>query len=162
MKWFVLYTKPKHEKIVLTQLQERNYTAFLPQCDSFRQWSDRIRKIQVPLFPNYLFLKNNIVDYSVTKVHGVIKYISFEGQIATISDEEITLIKKTLDYTPSESNESFVVPGEKVRVISGSLQGATGIFLKKHGSYKLYIRIESLSRYLSVSIPADYVARITD
>ncbi len=56
--WYAAYTMPKFEKRIYGELVKKNVEAYLPVQQVFRQWSDRVKKIELPLFPNYIFVRN--------------------------------------------------------------------------------------------------------
>lgn len=160
LKWFVLFTKPKHERVVNENLKKRGISTFLPEHYVMRQWSDRKRKLLMPLFPGYLFVKAHAVDYSIAKVSGVIRYLFFHGKPATVTEREISLIQRLLEHEPTETNDDYTIPGQRVKVVQGPFEGETGIFVRKEGQTRLYIELESLSKFVSVSLPAQYIVKI--
>ncbi|RTY84392.1 UpxY family transcription antiterminator [Flavobacterium sp. GSP27] len=98
MNWYVVYTKPKWEKKVAEQLQKIGVECYCPLVTQMRQWSDRKKKVEVPLFNSYVFvqledLKRNLVFQSV----GAVRYLYWLGKPAIVRDEEIEVIKKWLN-----------------------------------------------------------------
>ena len=129
MNWYVVYTKPKWEKKVAEQLRNSGIECYCPLITQVRQWSDRKKKVEVPLFNSYVFVQlpdseRNAVFQSV----GAVRYLFWLGKPAVVRDEEINIIKKWMD--PSEGNEvsllSFKV-GDAIQLDSGpfSTQKAT-------------------------------------
>ena len=129
MNWYVVYTKPKWEKKVAEQLKNKGITCYCPLITQVRQWSDRKKKVIVPLFNSYVFVQlpdseRNAVFQSV----GVVRYLFWLGKPAVVRDEEITIIKKWMDL--SEGNEVSVLSfkvGDAIQLDSGpfSTQKAT-------------------------------------
>src|SRR5690348_5435709 len=66
--WFALYTRARHEKVVTTSLQRRGLTAFLPLVSQVHRWSDRQKRIQVALFPGYIFVRTADTPESFVRV----------------------------------------------------------------------------------------------
>ncbi|RTY71276.1 UpxY family transcription antiterminator [Flavobacterium sp. ZB4P23] len=98
MNWYVVYTKPKWEKKVAEQLQKIGVECYCPLVTQMRQWSDRKKKVEVPLFNSYVFVqledsKRNLVFQSV----GAVRYLYWLGKPAIVRDEEIEVIKKWLN-----------------------------------------------------------------
>ncbi|RTZ02911.1 UpxY family transcription antiterminator [Flavobacterium sp. RSP49] len=98
MNWYVVYTKPKWEKKVAEQLQKIGVECYCPLVIQMRQWSDRKKKVEVPLFNSYVFVqledsKRNLVFQSV----GAVRYLYWLGKPAIVRDEEIEVIKKWLN-----------------------------------------------------------------
>ncbi|SHL16009.1 UpxY family transcription antiterminator [Flavobacterium xanthum] len=98
MNWYVVYTKPKWEKKVAEQLKNSGIECYCPLITQIRQWSDRKKKVEVPLFNSYVFVQlaeseRNSVFQSV----GAVRYLFWLGKPAVVRDEEISIIKKWLD-----------------------------------------------------------------
>ncbi len=109
-KWIAVYTKSRHEKVVIQELEKKNIESYCPMLKERRQWSDRKRWVEFPLFRSYVFakieLKNSLYILETMGVHHIIK---FQGNISTIPDEIIQNIERMIDggYT-IEQVEYFV------------------------------------------------------
>ena len=101
MNWYVVYTKPKWEKKVAERLSEIGITTYCPLITKLSQWSDRKKKIQVPLFNSYIFVqideKNRNVIFDIP---GAIRYLFWLGKPAIVKEREIELIQEWLN-TPN-------------------------------------------------------------
>src|SRR2546429_9294699 len=94
--WYVARTSANHEKRVTQQLQERSVENFLPLYESMRRWKDRRMKLQVPLFPGYVFVRLLLRErLKVLQVPGVVRLISFNGQPATVPEKEIEALRRS-------------------------------------------------------------------
>ena len=93
-KWIAVYTKSRHEKVVIQELEKNDIEAYCPILKERRQWSDRKRWVEFPLFRSYVFakieLKNSLYILRTIGVHHIVK---FQGNISTIPDEIIQNIK---------------------------------------------------------------------
>ena len=97
--WFVLYTRPNFEKIIDKKLKELGFHSYLPLQKELRHWNDRNVWIETPLFRSYIFIKTNLKKKDrAFKVNGILNYISFGSQLATLSEEEINRIKQLCSY----------------------------------------------------------------
>ena len=156
-KWYVLYTNPNGGKKVDLKCKEKGVESFLPLHSVVRQWSDRKKKLEVPLFQNYIFV--NTVParmHEVLQIRGVVRFVSFEGKPATIPDQQILSIKKVLLNAPEVRPERYDPQlGARVRITSGVWTGVEGVVVKKEGSKWLVIQIESLNQAISVRVPAN-------
>lgn len=128
-RWFVYYTKSRHEKKVRDLLQRRGFEVFLPLQKVVRQWSDRKKKVEVPLFNSYIFV--HIAEHRISEVlqiPGIAWIIRYNGRPAALRPEEYQLIKRFLEtglhieVVPWAS----IQPGDRVRVLDGPLKGAEG------------------------------------
>ena len=121
MNWYVVYTKPKWEKKVAEQLTQRGIECYCPLIIQVRQWSDRKKKIEIPLFNSYVFVRLAEADRNlVFQSSGVVRYLFWLGKPAIVRDEEINAIKKWLS-TPDqyEISVSSLQVGDKVVLESG-------------------------------------------
>src|SRR5271157_2291303 len=89
--WYAIYTRANHERKVADQLAGRGVDHFLPQYESERRWKDRKVRLQLPLFPGYLFVRLALRDrLRVLQVPGVIRLVGFDGHAVPMPQEEIT------------------------------------------------------------------------
>ena len=96
--WYAVYTRPRFEKQVLKGLVDQGIEGYLPLIKTMRQWSDRKKMVEVPLFSSYVFVHINRSSYDqVLQTHGVVKYIAFEGKAATIPSDQIDNLKIIID-----------------------------------------------------------------
>ncbi|WP_343674170.1 UpxY family transcription antiterminator [Chitinophaga sp.] len=159
--WFVLYTRPKFEKRIAEQISKLNYESFLPIRTCFRKWSDRVKRIEEPLFPNYVFVRITSNDsFKLLSVSGVVKLITCEGKPVSVSESEIEIIKKIAVTNPAVTSENLETVGEKVRVISGAFVGMEGELIRKVGKSRLLIRLPAIDHALSVEIDMQALEKI--
>ena len=121
MNWYVVYTKPKWEKKVAEQLTQKGIECYCPLITQVRQWSDRKKKIEVPLFNSYIFVRLVEGDRNlVFQSSGAVRYLFWLGKPAVVRDEEINAIKKWL-ATPDkyEISVASLQVGDKVVLDSG-------------------------------------------
>ncbi|MCX7863278.1 MAG: UpxY family transcription antiterminator [Bacteroidales bacterium] len=159
-KWHVLYTRSRFEKKVYTLLIEKGIETYLPLQKTIRQWKDRKKMVEEPLFRSYCFVKVNAKDYQLPlTIEGVVKYVWFDGKPATIHEHEIEFLKKAcnskykIDVVESQN---FVV-GQKVRVDRGMFTGYEGEIVKLNGKYNVLFKISHLPGSLLIHIPKHYL-----
>jgi transcription antitermination factor NusG len=121
MNWYVVYTKPKWEKKVADQLNRIGINCYCPLTTQIRQWSDRKKKVEIPVFSSYVFvqLEDNKRN-EVFQVQGTVRYLFWLGKPAIVRDSEIITIKEWL-LSPNEFEVS-VAPykiGDEVELESG-------------------------------------------
>jgi len=163
-KWFAIYTKPRAEKKVKEQLEKYNYEHYLPLQTQIRQWKDRKKKVEVPLFNSYLFVKVTSKEYyEIPKnITGIVKYVTIGGQKISIKEHEIDLIKKLIEFSPEEIetlNENLEI-NQSVEIKTGKLKGLTGKLIQFDGKNKIAIRINSVGTNLLVQINKNAVKKI--
>lgn len=149
--WYVVYTKPKWEKKVAEQLNLKNVECYCPLITQVKQWSDRKKKVEVPLFNSYVFVhleesQRNLAFLSA----GAIRYLFWLGKPAIVRNEEIETIKKWLDSSQINeiTVESYQV-GDKIKVVSGPFANQAAVV--KDVSKNHYILVlESLGYVLKM------------
>jgi len=162
-KWFVIYTRPRAEKKVAEQLAEYNYQVYLPLKKEVRQWKDRLKKVELPLFNSYVFVKVDTKQYyEIPKlINGFVKYITIGGEKIAVREEEIESIKKILNYSSENieiSNERFNI-NDKIEIKLGQLKGLKGSLIEFKGKYKIAISIKSIGTSLIVEINKNAVKK---
>jgi transcriptional antiterminator RfaH len=159
-KWYVIYTRPNGEKRIFENLKEDNIECYLPLKRFLRQWSDRKKWIEEPLFRCYLFVRvSNIEFYKVLDMPGVVRYVTFEGNAQTIPESQMENIKKLVEQQEREVNisRSNLGKGQNVEVISGPFKGIQGEVIKIYDNYRIVIRIEALSCDVYANISKDEI-----
>ena len=159
--WYVVYTCPKAEKTVCTKAQQLGFEAFLPLQKEVRQWSDRKKTVEAPIFPNYVFIRATPQHrFKLLKIRELVSFVSFEQTPATISDEEIASIKKISLSEVNVSPENFYQVGEKVVVIKGQFTGTEGILVRDNGKDKIVIQVRALRQAIAIELPKDCVVPV--
>lgn len=134
MKWFLLYISPKAEKKVATRLQLEGINVYLPLHLSPRKWSDRIKLVEMPLFPGYLFVQTEREGlYKAVMVPGVARIVYFEGAPVEVRDSEIKAIQQFVEHAAGK--ECFYELGEEVKIAFGPMEGRIGKIKKIKGKY---------------------------
>ena len=109
--WYAIYVRSKHEKYVYEVLQLKGIKSSLPLKTVYRQWSDRKKKHQIPLFRGYVFVNVNIQNekLDVLQTDGVVKFIAFGGRNITIPEAQMYWLDRLL--TTSNTEHEFPVRG---------------------------------------------------
>jgi transcription antitermination factor NusG len=152
-QWYAAYTSAHHEKHVVKQLDLRYVEHFLPLYGSVRRWKDRRVKLDMPLFPGYVFVRIALRDrLKVLQVPGVARLVGFNGTPTPLPENEINLLKKELDCGVRVEPHPYVNVGQKVRVRSGPLQGLEGILVKRKNRSRLIMSVELIMRSVAVEL----------
>jgi len=152
--WFVVYTKPRHEKKVAQSLEKWEIDFFLPIKKELRQWADRKKWIDKPLFPGYLFVHIDNNDYyNVLNCPGIVKYIFHEGKPAVVKDKIIESVKAILNNEiPYETICSLPEIGDKIIIKKGALKGLEGVIVSYKGKHKIAIIIECINTTMLLEV----------
>ncbi len=141
-------------------LRKKNIHAYLPTNIEFRKWSDRIKKLNVPLFPNYLFV--NIVEShaaTVLQTQGIMHFVSFAGKRSIIPFSEMELIEKLCSGGVDMEVGDFLENGDFVEIQRGPFSGLQGILFEKRGTNRFGVNITSLGKNISIDISASHVRK---
>jgi transcription antitermination factor NusG len=160
-QWYAVYTCANHEKQVARQFLERSIEHFLPVYETVRRWVDRKKRIQLPLFDGYVFVRislHNRVD--VLRVPSVVKLVGFNGHPAMLSVQEIEFLKNTLLPQLRAEPHPYLTAGRRVRIVRGALQGAEGILIRKKKASRVVVSIDLIARAASVEVEAADIERI--
>jgi transcription antitermination factor NusG len=153
--WYALHTRPRHEKIVAQRLEERGVTAFLPVVTEMHRWSDRKKKVQIPLFGCYVFARftpNRADRLRVLRVDGVFGLVGARGEGSPIPDAQIDAVRSLVETQLPWSSHPFLKIGQRVRVRSGVLDGLEGILVSRNGDRSLVISVDAIQRSLAVRV----------
>jgi len=154
LKWIAVRSKPRSEKIASNELTKKGIETFLPIIKKRRQWSDRKKWVEFPLFSGYLFarieLKNSIY---VLNTHGVNTIVKFGDKVVTIDDDVVNSIKLASEGGYDLLPMNYFTVGDQVKVIGGPMEGAIGIVETKHKkNNRLVIKIDALQQAIAVHI----------
>jgi transcriptional antiterminator RfaH len=159
MNWFAIYTLPRAEKKVHTELVKKGISVYLPLLRTLRQWSDRKKWVEEPLFRSYLFVNISRDQYfDVLNTAGVVRYITFEGSAVSVPPQQIEAVRFFLssDEPPQENTDQFL-PGQAVEVIKGPLKGIFGELVQSAGRHKVRIEISAVGQSIFVTIPMTHL-----
>ncbi len=163
-KWYAVYTRPRFEKQVLKGLLDQGIDAYLPLIKTMRQWSDRKKIVEIPLFSSYVFVHIDRRYYDqVLQTHGVVKYITFEGKAATIPPDQIDNLKIIVNSNEKvETTWETRKKGDKVIVTAGSLKGLRGELITEGDRKKVLVRIDSIDQNLTVEVHSSLIESIRE
>lgn len=163
--WYLIYTRPRHEKKLTEQLADCGMQFLLPMVKSLRIWSDRRKYTDTPLFPSYVFVKleDSSQYFSTLSMYGVLCYVRCGKEIARVEESVIhnlQLISGSAESTVSVSAERFA-PGEKVVVCEGPFAGFNCEVVRHHGRHKALVRMDIIQRNLLVDIAVEHLLPVT-
>ena len=152
-QWYVAYTYPRHEKAVADQLQLRLVETFLPTYKHTSAWKDRRVKLDLPLFPGYVFTRLPVQDrLKVISAPGVIRMLCYRGTPVAVSDAEIDAIRRCVGSGAKLEPHAYIALGDRVRVREGIFEGLNGIVVRENNKCKLVVSIELIHQSVSLEI----------
>ena len=158
-RWYALYVRSRHEKVVECGLRGKGYTAFSPFYRTKRKRVDRIAEIDVPLFPGYVFcLFDSTKRLPILTTPGIVGIVGGGNRPEPVDDTEIASIRTLALSGRSVQPWPFLRSGQRVRLQAGPLVGAEGIFLRVKDEYHLIVSVTLLQRSVSVMVEKEFVA----
>jgi transcription antitermination factor NusG len=153
-KWYVLQTRSRFEKKCFEQLSLLGISVFLPMQKIKRKWSDRIKEIDTPLFSGYLFIQFEEKDrYKILNTSGIVRFVSFSGIYATLSDDQIETIRKIeKSETALDVIDIKLFNGQDVLINSGPFKGLEAKIVHHNGKGKLLLSVETIGKGVLLEI----------
>ena len=156
--WYAVYTRSRHEKTVAEQLVHKSVDHFLPLYETVRKWKNGRFKVNLPLFPGYLFVHIPLQErLQVLQVPGVVQLVGSSGVPLALPQAEIETIRDALTKGLQAHPHPYLKVGSRVRISSGPLQGLQGILLRKKGKVRLVVSVDLIMRSIAIDIDASEV-----
>ena len=154
MPWFVLYTQPRNEKKVTERLEKLGITAYCPMTIQVRQWSDRKKKVEVPLLNSYVFVQlANANRNLVFEVPGIVRYLFWLGEPAIVRDEEIKTLQNWLAHDFAKLEVSALKPGDTIILKEGAFKNQEAL-IKTISKNKMQLVLTSLGLLVTLTTSA--------
>lgn len=161
--WYVIYTKPRHEKKVHARLTENQIDSFLPTRKTLKVWHDRKKIVDEPLFPSYVFIYLNSMQsyYEGMDAEGALYYVRTGKEIAMVNESVVNDIKLVANQAEDlEVSESRFEPGRRLIISQGPLTGLSCEVVETSGKCKLLVRVELLQRNILLKLPQEFLMAI--
>jgi transcription antitermination factor NusG len=159
--WFAVQVKTTHEKRVASLFDYKAYEWFLPLYACRRRWSDRIKQLELPLFPGYIFCRISACErVPILKTPSVLRIVGIGYEPTPIDDQEIAGIQRVVKSGFGISPHPFLRTGQRVRIESGSLYGLEGLIADVRKRDRLILSVNLLQRSIAVEIDSASVTPI--
>ncbi len=156
--WFAILTRTGREKTANLLLENAGYECFLPISKYMRRWSDRMKEVEVPLFPGYLFCRMNPHNrLPVLMTPWVIQIVGIGKTPIPVAEEEIAAIQRVGKSGLSTMPWPYLQVGQVARIEDGPLRGMTGIVIKIKSGLKLVLSVNLLQRSVAVEIDRSWI-----
>jgi len=161
--WFALTLKAQHEKAVAAKLQAKGIEGYVPFYRERHRWSDRIRTVEVPLFPRYAFARFRLAErVAALSLSGVTSIVSFGGQPCPVEPREIEAIQCMIASGLPVTPWPLLKIGQPVRLSGSAMDGLEGILVGEKTGYRVVVNVQLLNRAVSVEIDRSHVEAVTD
>jgi transcription antitermination factor NusG len=162
-KWFVLYTKPKHELKAAIQIENIGVEYYLPTVTITKRWSDRKKKITEPIFKSYIFIYANEKErINSMAFKEIVRCVTFLGKPAVVPDWEIENLKSFIEHSNDLVVTDLISTGTKVRIVDGLFKDVIGIVSSINGENYLSVSVDMLHRSVSVKLPKESIIKIIE
>ncbi|PSL44169.1 transcription antitermination factor NusG [Chitinophaga niastensis] len=163
--WYVIYTRPQHEKKVSFRLTEMNIATLLPTVKKQRIQKDRKKYIHAPIFPSYIFVYLNDLEeyYKGLSIDGVLYYVRSGKDVARVSANVIRNVRILMEQAKDSTMEvsaAYFPQGKEVVIKDGPMTGMTGEIMKVDGEEKVLVRVTLLQRNILITLPSEDIIKI--
>jgi len=158
LPWFAVRVKSNSEKPVSAILRGKGFEEFVPVYKARRHWSDRIKVIDLPLFPGYLFCRLDLNRRLPLLTTPGFLYLVGKGKTPEPVDErEVSAIQSVVGAGVPVLPWASVVVGQKVRLERGPLRGVEGVVAKIADQHRIFVNVTLLQRSVSVQVHPDWI-----
>ena len=159
--WFALSVKPLREKYVGSVLAGKGFTQFVPFYRDRRRWSDRVKEIELPLFPGYIFCRLDLNNRLPVLVTPFVNFIVGMGKTPIpVQDSEIEAIRTIVTSGQDALPWNFLPVGCLARIEEGPLQGLEGILIEVKKQHRLVVSVTLLQRSVAVEVDRNWVTPV--
>jgi transcription antitermination factor NusG len=159
--WHAIHTRYQHEKLAEELLIEKGFETFLPLYHTVHRWKDRLRPLDLPLFPSYLFIRGGLDRrLAIVTTSGVQSIVGLGQQAGIVTLAEIEAIRTLIATRLALEPCPFLKLGDRVRVVQGPLAGVEGILLRKKNRCRLVLSVDLLQQSVSTEVDAWAVERV--
>ena len=157
-RWYAGYTASRHEKRVAEHLAQRGVEHFLPLYDTVHRWKNGRHRVQLPLFPSYVFVRMSLRDrLRVLEVPGFVRLVSFNGLPFPLPDTDINTMRDALGNGVLAEPYPYLTVGTRVEIKNGPLKGMPGILLRRRNKFRVVISVDLIMRSMAVEVEASDV-----
>ena len=165
-QWYAVYVKSRYEKKTSKLLADKHIEVYLPLLNRLKQWSDRKKMVEEPLFKSYIFVRSDLKNYyDILNTPGIVRFIGFEGKPVPVPDNQIVAVRQFVgEYDDSTDLDEFqnLQEGQLVEIVYGEMKGLVGRLVALKGRQRLMVDIESVGRSIPINISRSQVRLLQD
>jgi transcription antitermination factor NusG len=166
--WYALQTRANHERKVAERLNSQDITSIVPIFSEVHRWKDRNKKVELPVFPGYVFVQMDLAErMRAIVISGVVRFVGMGTMPTPIPDAEMEVVNACLRHGGLVRPHAYVMVGSPVNVVSGPLQGMRGILLRRKGVSRLVLSVSLIQSSVAIEVddtdvvPADPIPFLT-
>ena len=161
MLWYAGYTASRHEKRVAEHFAQRGVEHFLPLYETIHRWNNGRHRVQLPLFPGYIFVRIALRDrLRVIEVPGFVRLVGFNSLPHPLPEADINRMKEALNKGVLAEPYPYLTVGTRVEIRNGPMQGMTGILLRRQNKCRVVISVDLIMRSMAVEVEASDVVQV--
>ncbi len=161
--WYALTVRPRHEKSTARNLHAKGLEDFSPVYRARRRWCDRVKELEVELFPGYVFCRFSYRErMAVLNTPGVTSIVGFGREPAAVGEEEIEAVRAIVASGLPAQPWQYLRAGQRVRIEEGCLRGVVGIVLRERDLCRVLVSIELLQRSVAVEIDRSLICPVSE
>jgi len=163
LSWYALQVRTRKEAYVASQIQGQGFECLLPTYKSIRKWSDRVKELEQPLFPGYLFCRFDFQNRrSVITTPGVLQIVGFGRTATPVADEEIRGLQLAASSDMPKQPWPYLEIGQRVQVIYGTLTGLEGILVNVKGNHRVVLSVTLLQRSVAMEVETSWLTPVQE
>ncbi len=161
--WYALQVRSRKEGYVASQILGQGYECLLPTYKSVRKWSDRVKEVEQPLFPGYLFCRFDFQNRRpVVTTPGVLQIVGYGRTAISVSDEEIQSLQLAVSSGMPKQPWPYLEVGQRVRVNYGTLSGLEGILVNVKGNHRVVLSVTLLQRSVAMEVETAWLSVVQE
>ena len=161
MLWYAGYTASRHEKRVAEHFAQRGVEHFLPLYETIHRWNNGRHRVQLPLFPSYIFVRIALRDrLRVIEVPGFVRLVGFNSLPYPLPEADINRMKEALKKGVLAEPYPYLTAGTRVEIRNGPMQGMTGILLRRQNKCRVVISVDLIMRSMALEVEAGDVVPV--
>jgi len=161
--WYALHVRSRKESIIAAELQAKGFECFLPKYTSLRRWSDRVKELEQPLFPGYLFCRFELANRRpLLLTQGVLQIVGTGRSPAPLDDTEISSLQAAVASGLPRQPWPYLEAGTRVKLRHGNLAGLEGIFVNFKGNHRVVLSVSLLQRSVALEVDLSWVVPVPE
>lgn len=156
--WRALRVRSRHDRVIAEHLSSRGIEYFAPSYIAKRRWSDRVKQLELPLFPGYVFCRFEPEQKrDVLTTPGVTSIVTFGSVLAEVSEEEIGAVRAIVASGRPYRPWPYMNVGDLVYIEGGCMEGLRGTLARERDEFRVVVNVEILRRSVAVEIDRDSI-----
>lgn len=163
VNWYALQVRSRKESYVASQISGHGFEVLLPTYKSVRKWSDRVKELEQPLFPGYLFCRFDFQSRRpIVTTPGVLQVVGYGRTAIPVSDEEIQALQLAVSSDVPKQSWPYLEVGQRVRVGYGPLTGLEGILVNVKGNHRVVLSVTLLQRSVAMEVEVSWLSPLKE